>query len=152
MSGSCVESLECQSSDNVAAEPCRYEDQRPCCKLLLGDPPHLPKYHFRAFVLISKLFVLFGISPQCWKACLLPKKKGESERWSFETNTLIPLWGYAAHVIYEYGFLFSEHFYIFFTVSYYWLMTSLKSALLRLCADNREQEKTWQCRCNIFTT
>lgn len=56
-SRSCVDSLECQRADNVSAKPCRYEDQRPGSKLLPGDPPHLPFYDFRAFMLVSKLFV-----------------------------------------------------------------------------------------------
>lgn len=41
MSRSCTETLEFQSADNVSAEPCRYEDERPLCKWLLGEPPHL---------------------------------------------------------------------------------------------------------------
>lgn len=80
-SRSCVEPLESQSADNESAEPCRYEDQRPCLKLLLGDPPHLPFYHFRGFMLVSKLFVHCGISldfekPACWRF-----KKEQTRNW-----------------------------------------------------------------------
>lgn len=36
-----TETLEFESADNVSAWPCRYKDEKPSCKWLAGDPPHM---------------------------------------------------------------------------------------------------------------